>query len=122
MPNLFKLAFATDDVRQVNQPFTSAKTFAVYHVNPDRAELVKAADFSDLGEEEHDTKLRAMIELLGGCGGAVYCEAIGASATRRLMESGIQPIRVSRGAHIAELIHGFQDGLKSGARVSPHLA
>jgi len=122
MPHLFKLAFATDDVRQVNQPFTSAKTFAVYHVNPDRAELVKAADFSDLAEEEHDTRLQAMIELLDGCGAAVYCEAIGASATERLMESGIQPIRVSRGAHIAELIHGFQDSLKSGVHEGPHRA
>lgn len=116
MHTSLKLAFATDDVRQVNQHFGSARTFAVYAVDPDRVELLEAAELSRLGLEDHEDPLAALVERLAGCA-AVYCEAIGTSATHQLMANGIRPIKVNRGAHIAELIHDFQNALKQGASV-----
>jgi len=114
MPASQKIAFATDDVRQVNQPFGSAKTFAVYAVDPNRAELLSAAQFGI--SHAHDT-LAAKIELLDGCA-AVYCESIGASAIQQLIASGIQPVKVYRGAQIAELINDFQNEKTSGTTAS----
>ena len=38
-----KIAFCTDDMKQVNQHFGSAKTFAVYAVDMEHSELLEAA-------------------------------------------------------------------------------
>ena len=117
MTNPLKLAFATDDVRQVNQAFGSARAFAVYAVDHEHAELVAAAECRPF-EGVHEMQTRqAMIERLQECA-AVYCAAISASAVRDLEASGILPIEVSSGSHIAELIHQFQNNLRRELRLA----
>jgi nitrogen fixation protein NifX len=113
MDTSLKIAFATDDFKQVNQHFGSARSFAIYAVNPDRAELLEAAEFGKLDQDGNEDKLAAKIGLLDGCA-AVYCEAIGASAVRQLMARGIQPVKIYRGSLIADLIEDFQNELRSG--------
>jgi nitrogen fixation protein NifX len=108
-----KIAFATDDVKTVNQHFGSAKSFAVYAVNPEASELVEVAEFGKLEQDGNEDKLAAKISLLDGCA-AIYCEAIGASAIRQLVASGIQPVKVYRGSLIADLLDDFQNELRSG--------
>jgi nitrogen fixation protein NifX len=113
MDSSLKIAFATDDVKTVNQHFGSAKSFAVYAVNPDTSELVEVAEFGKLEQDGNEDKLAAKIGLLDGCA-AIYCEAIGASAIRQLVAVGIQPVKVYRGSAIADLIEDFQNELRSG--------
>jgi len=113
MDTCLKIAFATDDVKTVNQHFGSARSFAVYAVNQDHCELVEVAEFGKLAQDGNEDKLVAKITLLDGCA-AVYCEAIGASAIRQLVAYGIQPVKVYRGSSIAELIDDFQNELRSG--------
>ncbi len=108
-----KLAFATTDMKHVNQHFGSAQSFALYAVDLEHAELIEVAQFGQLEQDGNEDKLVAKIEMLEGCA-AVYCQAIGASAVRQLMARGIQPVKVSEGAVLGDLIAALQEELRSG--------
>lgn len=113
MDTAIKVAFATKDLKTVNQHFGSAQTFAVYAVNPERSELVEVAEFGQLAQDGNEDKLGAKINLLDGCA-AVYCQAVGASAVRQLVAKGIQPVKVYEGSLIADLVRDLQEELVSG--------
>jgi nitrogen fixation protein NifX len=113
MDTSLKIAFATEDMKTVNQHFGSARSFAIYAVDQDSSGLVEAAEFGKLEQDGNEDKLAAKIGLLEGCA-AVYCEAIGASAVRQLIACGIQPVKVYRGSLITDLIEDFQNELRSG--------
>jgi nitrogen fixation protein NifX len=108
-----KVAFATTDMVHVNQHFGSAKSFAVYTVNPEQAELLEAAQFGELAQDGNEDKLSVKIQLLDGCA-AVYCQAIGASAIKQIVAQGIQPIKVHEGSTIKNLISDLQGEMKAG--------
>lgn len=113
METAIKVAFATTDMVHVNQHFGSAKSFAVYAVNPEHVELLEAAQFGDLAQDGNEDKLSVKIQLLDGCA-AVYCQAIGASAIKQIVAQGIQPIKVHEGSSIKELLSDLQSEMKSG--------
>lgn len=129
METAIKIAFATTDMVHVNQHFGSARSFALYAVDPEQAEMLEAAQFGDLAQDGNDDckdaggralhgasaegKLAEKIQLLNGCA-AVYCQAIGASAIKQLVAQGIQPIKVHEGSTIKELIGDLQSEMKSG--------
>lgn len=108
-----KVAFATKDLKTVNQHFGSAQTFAIYAVNPERSELVEVAEFGQLEQDGNEDKLSSKIDLLDGCA-AVYCQAIGASAVRQLVAKSIQPVKVYEGSLISDLIEDLREELVSG--------
>ncbi len=113
MNTAIKVAFATTDMVHVNQHFGSAKSFAVYAVDPAQAELLEAAQFGDLAQDGNEGKLSEKIQLLNGCA-AVYCQAIGASAIKQIVAQGIQPVKVHEGSTIKELIIDLQNEMTSG--------
>jgi nitrogen fixation protein NifX len=113
METAIKVAFATTDMIHVNQHFGSAKSFAVYAVDPEHAELLEAAQFGELAQDGNEDKLSVKIQLLDGCA-AVYCQAIGASAIKQIIAQGIQPIKVHEGSTIKSLITDLQTEMKSG--------
>lgn len=129
METAIKIAFATTDMVHVNQHFGSARSFALYAVDPEQAEMLEAAQFGDLAQDGNDDckdaggralhgasaegKLAEKIQLLNGCA-AVYCQAIGASAIKQIVAQGIQPIKVHEGSTIKELIGDLQSEMKSG--------
>jgi nitrogen fixation protein NifX len=108
-----KIAFATDDMKHVNQHFGSATSFAVYAVDPEQSAFLEAAQFGKLAQDGNEDKLVAKIALLEGCA-AVYCQAVGASAVRQLVAHGVQPVKVSEGAQVADLIEALQDEMRAG--------
>ncbi|MYM62486.1 NifB/NifX family molybdenum-iron cluster-binding protein [Pseudomaricurvus sp. HS19] len=108
---MLRVAFATSDRKMINQHFGSASSFAIYGVNPEDSRLLTVIEFGDLTHDED--KLAAKLELLKDCI-AVYCRACGASAVRQLLTQGIQPVKVSEGATIEEMISALQDELRSG--------
>ena len=113
----------------VNQHFVSAKSFAVYAVDPDQFEFLEAAQFGELAQDGNDDckdaggramqgaiaedKLSVKIQLLDGCA-AVYCQAIGASAIKQIVAQGIQPVKVHDGSTIKDLLYDLQNEMKSG--------
>jgi nitrogen fixation protein NifX len=62
-----KVAFATDDLKQVNQHFGSARSFAIHAVDLDGHELFEVAEFGKLDQDGNEDKLAVKIQLLEGC-------------------------------------------------------
>jgi nitrogen fixation protein NifX len=54
MGTALKIAFATTDMETVNQHFGSAKSFAIYAVNMDDAQLLEATEFGELQQDGND--------------------------------------------------------------------
>ncbi len=113
MDTALKIAFATTDMDSVNQHFGSAKSFALYAVDPDHSQLLEAAQFGELSQDGNEDKLSVKIELLNGCA-AVYCQAIGGSAINQLIAKNIQPVKVHEGSKIKDLIVDLQNEMKAG--------
>ena len=108
-----KVAFATTDMETVNQHFGSAKGFAIYAVDPERYSLMEAAEFGKLQQDGDEDKLAEKINMLDGCA-AVFSQAIGASAIRQLVAKGVQPLKVSEGSVIKDLLMSLQDQMRQG--------
>jgi nitrogen fixation protein NifX len=113
METALKIAFATTDMNTVNQHFGSAKSFAIYAVDRNHAQLLEAAQFGELRQDGNEDKLSVKIELLNGCA-AVYCQAIGGSAINQLIAKNIQPVKVHEGGKIKDLIDDLQTEMKAG--------
>jgi nitrogen fixation protein NifX len=108
-----RIAFATSDMTHVNQHFGSAKSFAVYAINPDDAKLLEASQFGQQDQDGNEDKLVSKLVALEGCA-AVYCHAIGSSAVRQLVARGVQPVKVSDNVAIDDLIEMLQDEMRVG--------
>jgi len=109
-----QVAFATSDLKHVDQHFGSAERFAIYRVEAERVTLSRVAEFGKLEKDGNENKLLEKFVLLDGCA-AVYSQAIGPSAVRQLMGLGIQPMRVPDGSLITALLSGLQHELAAGA-------
>ena len=108
-----KVAFASTDMKQVNQHFGSAESFAIYAVDMEHIQLLEVNQFGQLAQDGDEDKLVAKISALEGCV-AVYSQAVGASAVAQLKAKGIQPIKVSQGADILYLLKSLQEELRLG--------
>lgn len=108
-----KVAFATTDMKHVNQHFGSAKSFAIYTINPDQTCFLEAAQFGELAQDGNEDKLAVKFSLLDGCA-AVYCQAVGGSAVKQLISRGIQPVKVHDNSPITRLLKDLQNELRSG--------
>ncbi len=113
MDTAIKVAFATSDMTHVNQHFGSAKSFAIYAVDPENYEFMEAAQFGELAQDGNEAKLSVKIDLLNGCA-AVYCQAVGASAIKQIVAQGIQPIKVHEGSSIKHLLTDLQNEMRTG--------
>lgn len=113
MDTSLKIAFASSDMKHVNQHFGSAKSFAIYAINPDQVQFIEAAQFGVQSQDGNEDKLAVKFDLLQGCC-AVYCQAVGASAVKQLMALGIQPVKVHEGSPIQKLVSDLQNELRSG--------
>lgn len=110
---VLRVAFASTDRTRVNQHFGAAEGFAVYEVTPDKATLVGVAEFDEEAMDGNEDKLAAKVDFLAGCA-AVYVMAIGASAIKKLMAVGIQPIRVNEVDAIDELLVEISTAMREG--------
>jgi nitrogen fixation protein NifX len=113
MNTSLKVAFASSDMKQVDQHFGSAESFAVYAVDLEHTQLLEVAQFGQLAQDGNEDKLTAKMNALAGCV-AVYSQAVGASAVGQLKSRGIQPVKVSAGASIEELLASLQQELRAG--------
>jgi nitrogen fixation protein NifX len=107
MDTAIKAAFATTDMKTVDQHFGAAESFAVYAVGPEGSHLVEVTQFDRIAMDGAEDKLAGKIESLAGCA-VVYCNAVGASAIAQLKGADIQPLKVASGSSIAGLIDGLR--------------
>jgi nitrogen fixation protein NifX len=133
-----KVAFATSDMKRVDQHFGAADSFAVYALTCEQASLTEAVQFGPellRGYEgdgwvqssaertrfvspldtsgHHENKLAAKIDALDGCV-AVYCQAVGASTINQLSARGIQAVKVAERSEIKDLLKALQEELRDG--------
>lgn len=108
-----KVAFATDDLKQVNQHFGSAERFAIYRIDADNSSLLEVVEFGKLDQDGNENKLVDKFAVLQECL-AVYCLAVGPSAVRQLMALGIQPHKLQYGSPISTIINELQQQLADG--------
>jgi len=113
MDTAIKVAFASTDLKHVNQHFGASQSFALYAVDPERAQLIEVVQFGQLAMDGNEDKLAAKIKALEGCV-AVYAQAVGASAAGQLKTMGIQPVKVTPDAEVQELIESLQEQLRLG--------
>ena len=106
VPHL-KVAFASSDMKTVNQHFGSCESLLVYGVEPDGYELIQVAEFQVV-EGHVPAKVTSRIDVIDGCF-AVYCNAVGEAVFRQLMTHGIRAIRVESGTPITDLLHQLQE-------------
>ncbi len=109
----FRVAFASTDLKKVDQHFGSAERFAVYEVQPDGISMVEVFEFGDLAQDGNENKLLEKFVALEGTL-AIYCLAVGPSAVRQLMALGIQPHKVQYGTSINGVLKELQQELVNG--------
>lgn len=114
METCIKVAFASTDMKEVDQHFGAAESFAIYLATPSRHDLVEVVGFGKLSRDGNEDKLAGKIAALEGCA-AVYSNAVGASAISKLERAAIQPVKVSPGTRISELLASLCDELAGGA-------
>ncbi len=107
------VAFASADMRHVDQHFGAAEAFVIHALTSDGDELLEVAQFGRLDMDGNEDKLAAKIQALGECH-VVYCQAVGASAIAQLRAAGIQPMKVTPGTPIKGLLHDLQRELRDG--------
>ena len=110
---MLRVAFASTDRSRVNQHFGAAEGFVVYEVTPHKATLVGVAEFGEEAMDGNEDKLAAKVDFLAGCH-AVYVMAIGASAIKKLLAQGIQPIRVAEVDAIDTLLQEIAQAMQDG--------
>lgn len=110
---MIKVAFASTDRARVNQHFGAAEGFVIYEVTPDKATLVGVAEFPEEAMDGNEDKLGAKVDFLEGCA-AVYVMAIGASAIKKLMAKGIQPIRINEVDAVDDLLAEISKAMTEG--------
>ena len=109
---LIKVAFASSDGLVVDEHFGSARSLFIYGIELNKHFLLDVIEFHPLNENSED-KLGTKLDLLNDCI-AVYSRACGASAIKKLLDRNIQPVKVSEGSEIIELILALQNELKEG--------
>jgi len=110
---VIKVAFASTDRLRVNQHFGAAEGFAIYEVTADKATLVGVGEFAEESMDGNEDKLIAKVDFLEGCA-AVYVMAIGASAIKKLMAKGIQPIRINEVDAVDDLLGEISKAMSEG--------
>jgi len=113
-PQSLRVAFATGDRRHVDQHFGSAAGFLVYRASARGHDFVEAIRFDPAAEDGGEDKLNERIAALEGCA-AVYVEAVGSSAIRRLFAAGVQPVKVDPGLPIAEALAALEGEIREPA-------
>ena len=69
--------------------------------------------FGALEMDGNEDKLVGKIAALDGCI-AVYTQAVGAYAVGQLQRNGIQPVKVTPGASVPDLLESLQEQLRAG--------
>ncbi|RZI42974.1 nitrogen fixation protein NifX [Herbaspirillum sp. HC18] len=107
-----KVAFATQDLLQVDAHFGWAKNLAVYDITPDGYTPVETFTFGgQLEEDGNEDKIGPKLEAIKDCA-MLYVAAIGGSAAARVVANSIHPVKVSKPELIIDILEKLQEVIK----------
>lgn len=104
-----RVAIATQDMKNLNAHFGSAKKFAVYDVRLDGWDFVEALAFDQVSDEggkhanEGDDKITPKVNALKGCQ-LLFCLAIGGPSAAKIVGARIHPVKVPNASSIDEVL------------------
>ncbi|PWC22455.1 nitrogen fixation protein NifX [Brenneria roseae subsp. roseae] len=103
---IIRIAFASVDLRVVDQHFGSSPRLAIYGVRSDEVQLLEVADFT-VCQGHNEDKLISRINAVEGCF-SLYCTAVGETAFRQLLGIGVRAVNVQMNTPIAMLLADAQ--------------
>jgi nitrogen fixation protein NifX len=107
-----KIAFATQDMQQVDAHFGWARHLAVYEIDETGYHFAQTFDFgTELAEDGNEDKLAPKLEAIKDCA-ILYVAAIGGSGAARVVAMKIHPIKVPQPEPIMGILDKLQDVLK----------
>ena len=107
-----KIAFATTDLKHVDQHFGTCESIGIFLVNRDEVHFEETIAFDRAAQDGTEDKLKARVDALAGCA-AIYCRAVGASAILQLKKIDVQPLKVPDGTSIKAQLALLQEEMKS---------
>ncbi len=110
-PEVLLVAFASQEGDIVDQHFGSAQAFFLYAITAEKAELIAHQGFGYEKKDGNEDKLKPKLTWLVGAD-VVYCGSVGGSATRQLVSLGINPVQVTGGPDLEEIIEDLQKQLQ----------
>lgn len=112
-----KVAFATNDLKQVDAHFGGARNIAIYDVATDSSHFLEAVQFDEayvssedgdhLGGDEGEDRLLAKISACQGCS-LLFVLAIGGPAAARVVNSRVHPVKLPAPEPISGVIARLQ--------------
>lgn len=107
-----KVAFATQDLNQVNAHFGWAKNILIYELSETECQMIRHVRFEGALEEDGDEdKLMPKIEAVRDCA-LLYVSAIGGSAAARVIAHKIHPVKVAEDEKIQRVLEKLQQVLR----------
>lgn len=112
-----RIAIATQDLKNLNAHFGSARKFAIYDVTVDSSNFVSAVAFDDVSEEsgkhkdDGDDKITPKVEALDGVH-LLFVRAIGGPAAAKVVRANIHPVKIADPQPIDDVIGRVQTMLK----------
>ena len=100
------IAFASSNAETIDQHFGWSKSFYLYSVDNDKAQLLSVIDSSKEPEGEEE-KLKYKISTINAAD-IMYCTQIGPTASKMVQSSGIYPVKVAEGEKIQDAITKLQ--------------
>jgi nitrogen fixation protein NifX len=108
-----KVAFATQDLKNLDAHFAGARNLAIYDVTAEGYRFLEAVRFDSSSNEDgvhadaNEDRLTPRIESLAGCS-LLFVLAIGGPAAARVVSRKIHPIKLPRPEPIVEILDRVQ--------------
>ncbi len=111
-----RVAIATQDMKNLNAHFGSARRFAIYDVTPADWTFVETVAFDDVSDEtgshktEGEDKIAAKVQGLTGCH-LLFCLAIGGPSAAKVVAASIHPVKMSAAQPIEAVLERTREML-----------
>lgn len=112
-----RIAIATQDMKNLDAHFGSARKFAIYDVTVSTSQFVSAVAFDDVSDEggkhkdDGDDRITPKVEALAGVN-LLFVRAIGGPAAAKVVRARIHPIKIADPQPIDVVIGRVQTMLK----------
>ena len=105
-----RVAIATQDMKNLNAHFGSARRFAIYDVTPQEWTFVETVSFEATSDEsgqhnktEGDARIDTKVEGLAGCH-LLFCLAIGGPSAAKVVSANIHPVKIPQAQPIEAVL------------------
>lgn len=106
-----KVAFASEDGRNINSHFGHCKAFTIYEITPEEYVWSELRNVPEYEEGDEYDKIDARVKTIGDCS-LLFVTQIGSTAAAKVTRQQIMPVKVEHGTSILEqmdrLLHMLQ--------------